>query len=273
MPEARVNGVRLSYEIAGQGPNLVLIHGMSVDRRMWDDQVKHFSRSFRVITYDSRGHGKTEAPLTGYSAENRIEDLYQLLRHLNVAKCHLVGLSMGAGTAFGFAVRHPEMLESLVVADGAPASPPPPGAPRGGGIGGGPVAAMAQQGKLKEALEEWLKMPVFGFSAKKPEAWAKLRPIVMDHSGAIWRDPANGTYPPSDDLAKASQLRVPTLFIWGDNDMPNLIQTCEKAIGVMPNARKAVIKDAGHMANLDQPQAFNQALSQFFASVGAKVAV
>jgi pimeloyl-ACP methyl ester carboxylesterase len=267
MPEAKVNGIRMHYEVSGSGPNLVLVHGMSVDRRMWDDQVKEFSKDYRVITYDSRGHGKTEAPQTGYGAEDRIEDLYQLLRHLNVQRATVMGLSMGAGTAFGFAVRHPEMVEALVVADGAPAVPPPPGAPRA--VGNPQINEFARQGKMKDALDLWLQAPVFAYTRGKPQAWQKLESMVREHPGAIWRDPQAGTYPVADDLARAASLKMPTLFIYGDHELPNIVQNCEKAMAAMPQAKKVVVGDAGHMANLDQPAEFNNAVRGFLASVKA----
>lgn len=269
MPEATVNSVRLHYQRTGRGPDLVMLHGLTVDQRMWEPQVADLSKDFRVTTYDARGHGKSEVPPTGYSTQDYSEDLYQLLQHLNIARAHLVGRSVGATTVFHFALEHPDMVASLVVANGTPASgPPPAGAPRGG-IGGPQVAELARSGKLKEALDLWSQAPAFADIAKMPHVWAKLKPMLLEYSGITWTDPKAGTYPVPNDLEKAGQIKAPTLFVWSERDFPNLIQALEKAMSMMPRARKAVIPNAGAIASMEQPEAFNRSLRDFYASIGA----
>ena len=119
MPRARVNGVSLYYEVAGHGSPLVLVHGFSCGIRMWDPQVAALSRSWRVVTYDVRGHGISEAPddPAAYSQPTSIADLAGLLDHLGLRRAAVGGLSMGGNIALNFALQNPERVTALVVAD------------------------------------------------------------------------------------------------------------------------------------------------------------
>lgn len=124
-----VEGGTLYYESRGSGPPVVLLHGGGLDLSSWDPQVGPLSGTFRVIRYDARGHGRSTAPAGPFSM---VEDLRRVLDHLGVRRAHLVGLSMGAGTAFDFAAQHPERVETLTlvsVSGPPPGVPLPPGAP------------------------------------------------------------------------------------------------------------------------------------------------
>lgn len=119
-----VEGGTLYYEARGSGPPVVLLHAGGMDHTMWDPQAAPLARAFRVVRYDARGHGRSTAPMGPFST---VEDLRLLLDHLGVQRTHLVGISMGAGVAFGFARTHPERVSRLVLVS---TSAPPPGAPR-----------------------------------------------------------------------------------------------------------------------------------------------
>lgn len=118
-----VEGGTLYYDVRGSGPPVVLLHAGDMDLTMWDPQVGTLARSFRVIRFDARGHGRSTAPRGPYST---VEDLRSLLDHLGVERAHLVGISMGAGVALNFATTHPERVRSLALVS---TSGPPPGAP------------------------------------------------------------------------------------------------------------------------------------------------
>src|SRR5947208_12806908 len=108
MPIARVNGVSLYYEVAGRGAPLVLVHGFACGIRSWDPQVRALSRYRRVITYDVRGHGLSDAPpeAAAYSQATSVADLHALLAHLKIGNI-----------ALNFALAHPAMVSALIVAD------------------------------------------------------------------------------------------------------------------------------------------------------------
>ena len=118
-----VEGGTLFYEVRGSGPAVVLLHGGGLDRTMWDPQLEPLLRSFRVVRYDARGHGRSSAPMGPYSM---VEDFRLVLDHLGVERAHLVGLSMGGGTALDFATAYPARVHTLALVS---TSGPPPGAP------------------------------------------------------------------------------------------------------------------------------------------------
>ena len=112
---ATINGTRLYFEIAGSGQPLVLIHGFTLDLRMWDDQFERLTREFQVIRYDMRGFGQS-APPTGERYAHA-DDLRDLLDHLRVDKAHLVGLSKGGAIALDFTLAYPRRVNKLVLID------------------------------------------------------------------------------------------------------------------------------------------------------------
>jgi len=115
---AKVNGTQLYYEVAGQGPPLVLMHGFLLDTRMWDDQFATFAQQYRVLRYDARGFGKSALPTEELYLH--ADDLKALLKYLELPQAHLVGLSMGGGIATDFAILYPELVRTLTVADPLP---------------------------------------------------------------------------------------------------------------------------------------------------------
>lgn len=118
-----VDGGTLYYETRGSGPDVVLLHGSGMDLTMWDSQVEPFARSFRVIRYDARGHGRSTAPMVPYSMA---EDLSLVLDHIGAERAHLVGFSMGASVALDFATTNAARVLTLALIS---VSGPPPGAP------------------------------------------------------------------------------------------------------------------------------------------------
>ncbi|HEY7490512.1 MAG TPA: alpha/beta hydrolase [Candidatus Tectomicrobia bacterium] len=114
---ADVNGTRLYYEVAGTGHPLVLIHGFSLDTRMWDDQFEVFAQGYQVLRYDLRGFGKSAVPTdTPYTHP---DDLYALMTHLGIEHADIVGLSLGGAVALDFAVTYPRATDVLIPVDAA----------------------------------------------------------------------------------------------------------------------------------------------------------
>jgi pimeloyl-ACP methyl ester carboxylesterase len=124
-----VQGGDLLYQAQGSGPPVVLLHAGGADLTMWDPQAGSLAQQFRVIRYDARGHGRSTAPGGPYSTT---EDLRLLLDRLGVRRAHVVGISMGAGTALDFAATYPDRVSRLVLVSTSgppPGVPIPPGAP------------------------------------------------------------------------------------------------------------------------------------------------
>ena len=118
MPEARINGVNLYYQVTGEGFPLVLCREFGGDYKSWDPQVKFFSRRYQVITYNARGWPPSQVPSdpSAYSQEQSVGDLYSLLNHLGIQRAFIGGLSMGGNVALNFGLTHPHMASALIVA-------------------------------------------------------------------------------------------------------------------------------------------------------------
>ena len=111
--ELAANGGRIYYDVQGSGPPLILLHGGNLDSGMWDDDVPVFAKTWRVVRMDQRPYGRSGLAADGYS---NVEDLRALLDHLQIAKAHVVGLSLGGRTAIDFVLTYPARVDRLVLA-------------------------------------------------------------------------------------------------------------------------------------------------------------
>ena len=256
---AEVNGTRLYYEVAGSGDPVVLVHAFTLDTRMWNDQFELLARDFRVIRYDARGFGKSAAPKPGEPYSNA-EDLAALLNHLDARKAHVVGLSMGGRFALDYAVTYPDGLRSLVVIDGV--------------IGGwqwsrewlaayAPVVEAGRRRDVAQAKSLWLGLPLFAPARAQPAVGARLKQMVDDYSGwhFVNQNPERAISPPA--VGRLGAVRAPTLVLVGERDLPDFHRMSERLERDIPGARRATIAGAGHMANMEAPDAVNKALGGF----------
>ena len=120
MPKIQANNINLYYETRGEGQPLVFIHGLGSSTRDWESQVPEFSRSFQVIMLDLRGHGQSDKTEGPYTMQQFSDDLSCLLQSLGVASAHIVGISLGGGIAFQFAIDHPTQVKTLTIVNSAP---------------------------------------------------------------------------------------------------------------------------------------------------------
>src|ERR1700730_7373478 len=122
MSRARLNGIEIDYEVSGGGPSVLLSHGYSATRRMWDGQHRALGDAYQVISWSMRGHGQTESPTdpSRYSADLTIADMEALLRHLGIERAVIGGLSLGGYASLGFYLAHPDMVRALVICDSGP---------------------------------------------------------------------------------------------------------------------------------------------------------
>lgn len=267
MPRARVNGVSLYYEVTGRGAPLVLVHGFACGIRSWDPQVKALARSHRVIAYDVRGHGTSDAPADAadYSQPTSVADLHALLRHLGLRRAAVGGLSMGGNIALNFALAHPEMVSALIVAD------------TGAGSDGGPdwnagslaYATTLDARGMEAFADQACANPLFArYLAQGPEAERVLRACLMTHRArglahtareVLARRPSIYALEPG-----LRALRVPTLLIVGEHD-----EACRAVhrfmAATIPGARSVVLPGVGHLTNLEAPAAFNAGVRRFLA--------
>lgn len=244
----------LSYEVSGEGPPLIFLHGFSFDMRSWNAEAASLSDEFRVIRYDLRGFGRSSLPRKQY---DHCADLAQLLAHLEVEKPILVGLSLGSNVALRYATLEPCSLDGLILASpGLPghvwSTPRPPEEAR----------AFAQANGVDAGKEFWLGHALFASLADYPQALAASREMLADYSGWHWRE-MDIQAPAAPLIPQLDSLNVRTLVISGDRDAEGY-RDCARVIAVrIPGAELMTFPAAGHMLNLEQPDAFCAAIRSF----------
>ena len=266
--KATVNGLDTYYEIHGQEddqkrqgkPWLVFSHSLACSTRMWEGQIAAFRDRYRVLVYDTRGHGQTAAPKGQYTLEGLADDLQALFRHLKIQKPHLVGLSMGGMIAQTFALKYPGVLASLVLADTTSRYPAEAAAMWQDRIRIAETKGM--EPLVQATLERWFTAP---FRNNRKDDVARV-------AAQILKTPVPGyvgcchAIPKIDVTARLKELALPALVICGEQDPatpPAMAREIEKAL---PGAQLALIPQAAHLANIEQPEAFNRALGAFLSS-------
>jgi pimeloyl-ACP methyl ester carboxylesterase len=261
----QVGNLVVAVSDKGNGPPVVLLHGLACGRRMWFHQTLALRHRFRVIAYDQRGHGETDAPVvaTEYSAALFARDLVGVLDALKIERAAIVGFSLGGGPALALATGRPERVSRLVLADvGAGADDPLK------------IEWMARRwvslidrGEVDELVCDMLRSELL-------KVYARSNARRREHmAGLIRATPINGLrFTLSEVLAKRKSLfrltgvlqsvRAPTLVMAGEQDY-----VCSKAARLLaqtiPNASLKIIADSGHMSPLEQPAAFSAALMEF----------
>jgi len=254
-------GARLAYEVTGEGPAVVLVHGFGLDRRMWDPQAEHLAARHRVVRYDCRGFGAS-GPADPAVPYTHAGDLLALLDHLAIGDAALVGLSFGGRVVLQAALAAPDRVRGLVlldaVLDGVPWDPE-------SAAGLDEVARRVRAGGLPAGRAAWLAHPLFAAARQRPGLASRLAAMVADYPGQHWlgQDPHQRTGPEPIDALE--QVTVPTLVAVGDQDVPGFREMSAVLARRIPGAQYRVISGAGHMTNLEQPAAVNDLLTRFLA--------
>jgi pimeloyl-ACP methyl ester carboxylesterase len=259
---AEVNGTRLYYEVAGSGDPLVLIHGMTLDTRMWDDQFEPLAHQYRVVRYDARGFGKSALPAAGRPYAHT-DDLKALLNHLDIARAFILGLSMGGGIAIDFAVAHPEATEALIPVDSR-LNGWQPDAEFAEYLSA--VRTRAREAGTQAGRDAWTYSTMFKPALENPTVASRLVQIIADYSGWHWvnDNPLRTPDPPA--AQRLHTIRVPTLIVIGEQDVPDCQAIADTLHQRIPNASKRVIPRVGHMSNMEAPERFNALISDFLAA-------
>jgi pimeloyl-ACP methyl ester carboxylesterase len=274
MPFAETpDGVRLHYEETGEGSPLIFVHEFAGDCRSWEPQVRHFSRRFRCITYNARGYPPSDVPEDPalYAQAHARDDIKAVLDHLGIAEAHVVGLSMGGFATLHFGLAYPALARSLTVAGcGYGAEPDKREAFR--------AEAEATARRLEtEGMEAFAKDYAAGparvqLQNKDRRGWTEFAAMLAGHSSlgsALTMRGVQKERPSLWDLEAAMRaMTVPTLIITGDEDdnclLPGLLM--KRAIR---SSGLAVIPKSGHAINLEEPEAFNRAITDFLDLVEA----
>jgi 3-oxoadipate enol-lactonase len=251
-----VAGGRLHYEVSGSGVPIVLIHGFTLDTRMWDDQIRALADIATVIRYDLRGFGQSVRD--DHTVYTHADDLWRLVDHLDLGRVALAGLSMGGRIAIEATLAAAHRVTSLVlldaVLDGIAWDDE---SERGmAAIGDG-----LRTGGLPAAKAAWLRHGFFTPAQRQPDSATRLEQMVADYSGQAWigHDPY-ASHPGTQRML--STLSVPTTVVVGELDVPCFHQMADVLAANIPGARKIVVADAGHMVNMEDPTTVNQILRE-----------
>jgi len=250
----RVGPDSIFYEVAGQGPVLVLIHDGLIDREVWDAQFRFFSDRFTVVRYDRRGYGASSPPTRAYS---NVQDLEALCEHLSITKAGLMGMSSGGGLAIDFTLAHPELVTSLVLAGAVVRgfSYTTHFYSRGGHL--------PQDLPQFESLKWYATQDPYEIYRENRAATARALELVTRAPMADHHNLPGSVAPPPPALPRLGQIKVPTLILVGEFDIPDVHAHAGAINAGIPGSVREIIPHAGHLIPLEQPELFNEAVMRF----------
>lgn len=261
---ADIGNAKLYYEIGGEGETLVLLHAGFVDSGMWDDQWDDFTKHYRVIRFDMRGYGKSDA-VDGPAS--RRDDLLKLLQQLGVEKTHLLGCSMGGEIVIDFTLDHPEMVTSLIVVGAVPSGFEMQGEPPRYML---EMMEAAKRRDTERVSDLQIRIMLDGTEREPEDVDPKVRQRaiamnqtpVKQNTYAADEKPLNPLDPPA--AGRLGEIKVPVLPIVGSLDHSEMSRASDVMAAEIPNAHaKVVIADAGHVASIEKPAEFNRIVLNF----------
>jgi 3-oxoadipate enol-lactonase len=242
---------RIALSVHGNGPLVLFLHGIGGNRHHWREQLPIFASRFKAVAWDARGYGESDDYEGSLKFDDFSSDVLRVLDHFKQAKAHLVGLSMGGRIARNFALRHPERVARLVLANTTPG-----------------FDALTPDEVEKFVAERKNRSP----ESMKALISAHARPGAYEDLLASFTALRQPSYLKTleasvsqDRAAPIERIRAPTLVITSDEDKvypPSIARAMVKRI---PGARLAVISGAGHLSNLEQPGQFNEVVLRFLS--------
>jgi 3-oxoadipate enol-lactonase len=253
-----VNGTTLHVRRDGKsGPWVVLLNSLATDLTMWEPQIPALAQRFRVLRFDARGHGESAAPPAPYTMDLLVDDVLALLAHHGIARAHLVGLSLGGVLACAAALKAPASVASIVCCDSRVEMPAEF------------LPAMEERNRLVRA--QGIEAVVEPFVARwftpagltaAPQAVERVRAMIRRTSVEGFVGCAEALKA-ARVLGRLGEIRVPSLFLVGDQDVAVPTQVMQDQRARVPGSRYVEIAAAGHVSNIEQPTAFNEALLDF----------
>ena len=244
-------GVKIYYEDHGSGDPVLLTHGYSATSRMWLGQVHSWSEQYRVITWDMRGHGQSDSPDDPalYSEEHTVDDMAAILDECGVQRAVIGGLSLGGYMSLAFNLKYVSRVRAMMLFDTGPGY---------------------KNDVAREGWNENARRRAAVFEDRGLEALGASEEVrVSSHSSAMGlAHAARGMLTQVDDriIRSLPEIAVPVLVLVGAQDKPFLGATDYMALKI-PDATKVIIADAGHAANINQPEKFNQAALSFMSGL------
>ena len=257
----KVNGVEIHYEIEGSGPWLTMSHSLACNLHMWDPQMPVLTGRFKVLRFDTRGHGLSGAPAGEYTLEQLAEDVKGLLDALKIRQTHWAGLSMGGMIGQAFALKYPGVFQSMVLADTT--SRRPPDAQK---MWGDRVRTAQEKGMgalVESTLARWFTEPYR----------ATHKDVMQRIGNDIRNTPVAGfigcchAISKVDYLDRLGEIKCPALIMVGEHDHGTPPEAARVIQQNLPGSELKIIPSAAHISNVEQAQIFNDAMLGFLGRV------
>ena len=274
------DNVELFYESTGEGEPIIFVHEFAGDYRSWEPQVNYFSRYNRCITYNARGYYPSDVPKEeiSYSQERAWKDIICIMDKLDIEKAHIVGLSMGGFATLHFGINEPHRAKSLVIAGCGYGAIPIDKATYDKKANFSSVALetatnIIQKGMNKVGAEYALGPSRVQFQNKDPKGWQLFNDFLINHDAIGSANTLLGVQNKRPNLyeleKEISNIKTPTLIINGDEDDMCLevglfLKRTIKTSGLF------IVPKTGHTINLEEPNLFNNYLSEFYSAINAK---
>ena len=268
------DGTQLHFEETGRGTPIIFVHEFAGDQRSWEPQVRYFSRGYRCITFNARGYPPSSVPndVAAYSQSHACEDIIAVLDHLEIPSAHIVGLSMGGFATLHVGLRHPSRAQSLVIA-GCGYGAEPGQKERFRAESEGVAQQFEQRGMAYVAARYALGPARVQLQNKDPRGWQEFATQLAEHSAvgsALTMRGVQMRRPSLWELTEQiKQIQTPTLIVNGDEDEPCLEPGLFLKRNIASSALVVLLR-TGHTLNLEEPDAFNRALMEFFHAVAAR---
>ncbi|MCW5574823.1 MAG: alpha/beta fold hydrolase [Burkholderiales bacterium] len=258
----RTNGIELNCVVEGEGPWVTMSHSLASNLSMWDGQARLLvSRGYKVLRFDTRGHGASDAPGGSYTLEQMADDLHGLFAALDIRDTHWIGLSMGGMIGEVYALKYPGVFRSMLLADTTGRRPP-----NAEQMWGERVKLARGQGMgalVESTLERWFTEP-----------YRKAQPAVMARiAEGIRGTPVDGFAGCCDAIAKIDvldrlqEIDCPALVVVGEDDHGTPPEMARQIQANLRGSELLIIPAAAHLSNIEQPAAFNEAMLGFLAKV------
>jgi 3-oxoadipate enol-lactonase len=259
--KAVLGGGELSYDVRGSGPPVLFLHAFPLAMAMWQPQVQALAEQYRVVRFDARGFGASPPGDGLLSMERIAEDAVGLLDRLGLSQAVVCGLSMGGYAAFALWRRYPGRVRALVLAD-TRAEADSDEAKKG-------RADLAEQVRRQgsEAAAEAFLPKLLGETTRRerPEMVARVREMILANPARGICDALAGLAARADSRDVLREIRVPTLFVVGEEDGVSPPAEMEKMHQQVAGSRFVRLPRVGHLSNLEDPRGFNAALSEFLS--------
>ncbi|XAH22770.1 3-oxoadipate enol-lactonase [Xylophilus sp. GW821-FHT01B05] len=263
----RAGAPAIHYAIDGmQGPWLVMSHSLGCDFSMWDPQLAALAGRYRVLRYDTRGHGRSGAGAAPYTLGELADDAAQLMDHLNIAQAAWVGFSMGGMIGQTFALKYPHRVQALVLADTTSQHGATPQS-----VWDERIRVAREQGVrplVDAAIGRWFTA---AFRTTEPAIVAGVAQVIAGTSVEGWTG-CCAAIASVQTTAELHRIACPVLVIVGEHDIGTPLAASLEMHRHLPDSTLVVIGDAAHMSCIEQPERFNRALRMFLdGTVGVQI--